>query len=239
MAIARDLVRLEQKLRKRPTLNLFSGPDRDLLFSIPAVSDLVSQLDRIDPARAVRLCLQALRIQHAELEPKLIDAELVATLPPGTPGLARPTERVLHEMVLRAQREVIILGYELSDEPFLALLGEAVRRDVALIIICDRVRGVAARIRDAWPVGVPHPRVFQDSLRTASPVYASMHAKCVLVDADDLLITSANFTFHGLHGNIEVGVRLRGAPAGEARKIFGHLVDEGILEELDRVSLGP
>jgi hypothetical protein len=43
-------------------------------------------------------------------------------------------------------------------------------------------------------------------------------------------VTSANFTFHGLHGNIEIGVRLRGAPATEARKIFSHLVENRILE---------
>jgi phosphatidylserine/phosphatidylglycerophosphate/cardiolipin synthase-like enzyme len=59
-----------------------------------------------------------------------------------------------------------------------------------------------------------------------------MHAKCLLVDGNDLLVTSANFTFHGLHGNIELGVRLCGTPGSEARKIFCHLVESGIVEEL-------
>jgi phosphatidylserine/phosphatidylglycerophosphate/cardiolipin synthase-like enzyme len=59
-----------------------------------------------------------------------------------------------------------------------------------------------------------------------------MHAKCLLVDGTDLLVTSANFTFHGLHGNIEVGLRVRGVPAAEARKIFSHLVDNNIVEEI-------
>ena len=65
------------------------------------------------------------------------------------------------------------------------------------------------------------------------PPYASMHAKCLLVDGEDLLVTSANFTFHGLHGNIEVGVRLSGPPASEARKIFSHLVREGVVESTE------
>lgn len=59
-----------------------------------------------------------------------------------------------------------------------------------------------------------------------------MHAKCLLVDGSDLLVTSANFTFHGLHGNIEIGIRVRGAQAAEARKIFSHLVDSKIVEEV-------
>jgi hypothetical protein len=34
------------------------------------------------------------------------------------------------------------------------------------------------------------------------------------------VVTSANFTFFGLHRNIEIGIRISGAPAHEARKIF-------------------
>ena len=54
-----------------------------------------------------------------------------------------------------------------------------------------------------------------------------------LEDEKDVLVTSANLTFHGLEGNIEIGVRLRGEPAGEARKVFSHLVENGIVEEVD------
>ena len=58
-----------------------------------------------------------------------------------------------------------------------------------------------------------------------------MHAKCLLVDTVDLLVASVNFTFHGLHGNTEIGIRLGGAPAGEARKVFSYLVESGFLED--------
>jgi phosphatidylserine/phosphatidylglycerophosphate/cardiolipin synthase-like enzyme len=83
-----------------------------------------------------------------------------------------------------------------------------------------------------WRSNARRPRIFQDRERTDSAPFASMHAKCLLVDAKDLLVTSANFTFHGLHGNIEIGVRLSGSPAAEARKIFSHLVEHRIVEEL-------
>jgi len=59
-----------------------------------------------------------------------------------------------------------------------------------------------------------------------------MHAKCLLVDGTDLLITSANFNFHGLHGNIEIGIRISGPPAAEARKIFSHVVESGLVGEV-------
>ena len=100
-----------------------------------------------------------------------------------------------------------------------------------VMVICDRGRGEASRIVEAWPVGLPLPRLLHNRVRPDDPPYSSMHAKCLLVDAMDVLVTAANFTFHGLHGNIEIGVRLGGAPAAEARKIFSHLVETRILED--------
>ena len=98
------------------------------------------------------------------------------------------------------------------------------------IVICDRARGSAQRILDAWPTVVARPKVFHDKKREGTAPYASMHAKSLLVDENDLLVTSANFTFHGMQGNIEIGVRLSGTPAIEARKIFSHLVESQIVE---------
>ncbi len=192
----------------------------------------IESLGYADPARVLRLCLQALRVQHDELQPRLLEAELVATLPPEVPGIARPTSQVLIEMLRPPVQEVILLGYEVSDETMMELLGDAAAAGAIVIAICDRERGAAQRLLERWPQGARKPRIFQDRQRADGARYASMHAKCLLVDGDDLLVTSANFTFHGLHGNIEIGIRLSGKPAAEARKIFSHLVESRVLEEV-------
>src|SRR5262249_22798031 len=149
-------------------------------------------------------------------------AELVATLPAEAPGIARPTDQVVRQMIQSAARELIILGYELTDQNLVSLLAEAACRGVAVIVICDRGRGVAGRLRELWPSHARPATIFQDRDRPGSAIYASMHAKCLLIDAIDLLVTSANFTFHGLRENIEIGIRLGGDPAAEARKIFSY-----------------
>jgi phosphatidylserine/phosphatidylglycerophosphate/cardiolipin synthase-like enzyme len=61
--------------------------------------------------------------------------------------------------------------------------------------------------RDIWTFGTPKPDVFYDP-RTAmrGPPWASLHAKCVVVDDERALITSANFTDRGQERNIEAGV---------------------------------
>jgi len=232
MGLARELVEFEARLRERLDVDPFLSLEGGGLLATPECASLLAHMAPADPASIMRLCVQALRIQHDEMRPKLLDAELVATLPPETPGVARPTDRVVREMIDHAEKEIILLGYELTDRTLVNLLAAAVSRGANVIMICDRIRGAAARVLEAWPKATQRPRIFHDREREGGPPYASMHAKCLLVDGSNFLVTSANFTFHGLHGNIEIGVRLSGAPANEARKIFSHLVQTGVLEEL-------
>jgi phosphatidylserine/phosphatidylglycerophosphate/cardiolipin synthase-like enzyme len=232
MGLARDLVELEARLRNREGVDLFALIERGGLLGVPECASMLGRIRATDPASVMRLCLQALRIQHEELRPKLLDAELVATLPPETPGIARPTERVVREMIDSATTEIILLGYELTDRNLIGLLAAAAGRGSAVIMICDRGRGAAQRVLESWPSHTPPPRIFHDRERAEGAPYASMHAKCLLTDGRDLLVTSANFTFHGLHGNIEIGVRLGGAPAAEARKIFSYLVESRVLDDV-------
>lgn len=235
MSVARDLVKLESQLRQQSQIDLFDPADNINFLSSPEASPMLGQLKTLNlsnPSRILRLCLQALRVQHHENMPKLIDAEFVATLPIDAPSNVRQTKPVIQEMLERPVTEVIAIGYEFTDQEVVQLLAKAATRGVSVIVICDRERGCAQRIIDAWPQDASHPKLFHDRDRSEGAIYASMHAKCLLVDSKDLLITSANFTFHGLQGNIEFGVRLSGAPAVEARKIFSYLVQENLVEEV-------
>lgn len=60
-----------------------------------------------------------------------------------------------------------------------------------------------------WHTDWPRPAVYYDP-RTADPKsFASLHAKCLIVDHEIALITSANFTDRGQTRNIEVGALVR------------------------------
>jgi phosphatidylserine/phosphatidylglycerophosphate/cardiolipin synthase-like enzyme len=229
MGLPRDLVDLEAQLRAVPGLDIFASK-RELETNpqIQAVLKAFSSVPRSE-LNTLALCLQALRIQHEELRPQLLDAELVATIPADSPGIARPTERVVREMLSTSTREVIILGYEFTSQEMVDVLADASKRGVEIIMILDRTRGAVERILDNWPKGSPAPFLYKDKERPGAGPYASMHAKCLLVDGKNLLITSANFTLHGMRENIEIGVRLAGWPAIEARKVFSYLVQNGLV----------
>jgi len=234
MGIARELVRLEAALRGSSDVDLFGLAQEGGLLDSPEAGAMLRRLRRLDvsdPLRIMRLCLQALRVQYTSLKPRMVEAELVATLPYAMPGLACPTDQVLRRMLRPGIKEVILLGYQVKDEGIVSLLAKAADGGAEVFVICDRKENASDSALAAWPDSSPRPRVFEDrKLKNGAP-YAKMHAKCILVDGEDLLVTSANFTYHGLHGNVEIGLRVRGQPAVEARKIFSYLVDRRIVEE--------
>ena len=55
------------------------------------------------------------------------------------------------------------------------------------------------------------PEVYYDprSVADDKPVRSSLHAKCVVVDAEQVFVSSANFTEAGQERNIEVGLNIR------------------------------
>jgi phosphatidylserine/phosphatidylglycerophosphate/cardiolipin synthase-like enzyme len=235
VGLARDLVDLLEQLRSEVGTHVFSPGDWKEVFAKPGAASAAQRIGMLgvsEPAGVLRLCLQALEVQRSELERRSTNAEFVATLPAGTGGVARSTRHVVREMLAAATQEVILLGFELTDAGMVQHLATTARRGAVVVVICDRERGVPQRLRASWPQGCPLPTVYQDRPRPNPGPYSSMHAKCLLVDGADLLVTSANFTFHGLNENIEMGVRLRGHQAAEARIIFNYLVTSDAVEKV-------
>ena len=88
--------------------------------------------------------------------------------------------------------------------------------------------------KEIWP-GKRLPEVFHDprSLATGTGEKASLHAKCVVVDEERLLVTSANFTEAAHERNIEAGVLLADPVAARAmRSQFETLVARNILRRV-------
>jgi len=87
---------------------------------------------------------------------------------------------------------------------------------------------------DIWP-GARLPVVFYDprSLATEGTVRACLHAKCVVIDEDRALITSANFTEAAHERNIEAGTVITDTILARALKAqFDTLVDHGALKRV-------
>lgn len=218
-----------------PQEKLFDPVWEERLLDSPKVQGLLSEVSdsaEIGGTELLLFTLRALAIQRAHLSRRLVDADLVGTLPGGAGLGMRATRMVVREMVAEAEREVVVLGFEVSDEDFLRSLSE-VDPSVTVLLVVDRERGSAREILAAWPEALTLPDVFRNRPDQGDHPFEKMHSKAVVVDGQDLLITSANLTSHGLGGNFELGVRLQGEPAEKARNLVARLLESDLMERYE------
>lgn len=131
------------------------------------------------------------------------ELELVWTGPEAPGGTGRDTAVVVRELFASARHTVLVAGFRFDHgtsllEPLHRAMAE---RRVRTTLCLDDAR---AFVSGNWPFGPPYPDLFSDA--RGRDAFASLHAKCVVVDEEVALITSANFTDRGQSRNFEVGV---------------------------------
>jgi phosphatidylserine/phosphatidylglycerophosphate/cardiolipin synthase-like enzyme len=191
--------------------------------SLERLGEDASFLYGLDREQALRV----IAVLLAERSSRRSPPELVWTGPEGANADSRDTEVVVRRLFEGATKEVIVAGYSFDHgERIFAPLYEAMKsRGVKATFVLDlagqaRVesemdsfaRGrIVAFLGKNWPWGEPRPAIYYDPRTITPKVYASMHAKCIIVDDARALVTSANFTSRAQSRNIEVGVLLEDA----------------------------
>ncbi len=198
-----------------------------------------------------------LRVLAEERAAAQVIADRVALVWSGTEVLAgrsRDTAVVVQELFREARDSVLVASYALDTgskaEALFGLL--AARMDVEPDLHVRLFLNVHRKHRDetsdvvllrefadafcneVWP-GTRLPEVFHDprSLAIDGTKRACLHAKCVVIDEDRALITSANFTEAAHERNIEAGTVITDAIHARALKAqFDTLVDHGALKRV-------
>jgi hypothetical protein len=155
---------------------------------------------------------------------------LIWTGPIQFPVPARSTGSIIREMIDEAEATVTIVGYRLEEyaEQIIESLNIAVRRGVKVRLVIDRAQKQLPFLKTIWKME-ELPPIYTRKIKDDDPM-ASIHAKIVIVDSSDLLVTSANLTFHGLHSNLEIGVRIVGKTASDAERLVNEIIRSGHLE---------
>jgi len=167
---------------------------------------------------------------------------------PDLPGVpTADTAAVMRTLVTQAKREVILVGYAVHDgrkifEPLARRMADVPGLAVTFCLDIQRawndptpssdlVTRFARDFREKhwpWPT---LPALYYDprSLETGD-ARASLHAKCVIVDRERLLVTSANFTDAAQRRNVEAGVDIRHPPtAARLADYFAGLCRAGLF----------
>lgn len=129
---------------------------------------------------------------------------LVVTAPPSFRIDAKPTMTVVRSMIKGAERNILITGYSLSSY-FAELTDTIIDKSQRGVFVKFFINNVEKQ-PDADKLLRYKGRFLQiyDYSNDEDKI-AALHAKVISVDMKQTLITSANLSYHGQQGNIELG----------------------------------
>ena len=186
--------------------------------------------------------------QEQAVNPEMI-MDLVLSGPEVEGIPTRDTAAVMHSLVEKAQKEVILVGYAVHNgRKLFERLAERMQQLSGLHVwFClniprkfndtslssEIVRRFAMTFASKhWP-WEPKPDLYYDprALSEETAQRISLHAKCLIIDRREALITSANFTEAAQKRNIEAGTIVRYTPLVQRlATYFQGLRESGILK---------
>lgn len=178
------------------------------------------------PGAAIALALDSIRASRRRTD--LPRVEVVATGPNSPAAPVRLTSEVVRQLIDRAAKRVTMVSYAAYQLPtIVASLHAAVARGVQVSLILESPENLEGG-GGAHAYAAFH--VYHWPIDRREPPDAKLHAKAVIVDGRDVLLTSANMTTAAYDKNIELGVLCRGGGvADRVQHHFDGFVASGVL----------
>jgi phosphatidylserine/phosphatidylglycerophosphate/cardiolipin synthase-like enzyme len=166
----------------------------------------------------------------AKMSAATISVDVVVTGPDSPAAPVRLTSEVVRQLIASAQQRVTLVSYAAYQMPaIIAALDAAVSRGVRVDLILESPEHLDG---GGGAAAYAKYRVYHWPVDQRDPPEAKLHAKAVIVDSRDVLLTSANMTNAAYDKNIELGLLCRGGgTASRVQKHFDALIARGVLRE--------
>lgn len=188
----------------------FSSNMEDIPFEeiTPIVHRIFPSVSEKDAEKVISMLISIIKSEKKEK----IDLTITA---PITSGIkVRQNQTIVKELLSSAEKSILITGYSMS-EYFAELLD---------LIIQKSQRGILCQIY----LNQAEKQMYLDKLmrykgrflnvydyQNSEDKMAALHAKVICVDGYKSLISSANLSYHGLEGNIELGTVIESERIGK------------------------
>ena len=167
--------------------------------------------------------------------------EVVWTGPKVEGSHLRATRQVIQDIIVGAKFELLVVGYWLAGKDdgegiindVIEMLAGAVDRGVKVTMVLDEGEKLYGKdnrntLIALWPGKTPLPELLTWEI-PAGERHLKLHAKVLVADRVDGLVTSANLTMYALDRNMEMGVRMEGRPSDRIALHFDLLRSNDIL----------
>lgn len=202
--------------------------DRQSTANAPVVNLIKKRYPNLSPAEAEEIYLL---VSSALMANQGDRSELVVTAPPSFSVKARSTVNTVSSMILRAQNSILITGYSLSGY-FGDLVDCMIQKSKSGVLIKFFANGLEgqAEFEKLLKYRGRFLRIY--NYQKPEDPMSSLHAKVICVDQSKTLITSANLSYHGQEGNIEMRTYIESATiARQVDEVFTKLLFSKVFLE--------
>ena len=171
----------------------------------------------------INLCMQLYSAKKTEC------ADLVLTAPHSFRVKLR-TKETLQKLIESTEKSLTITGYSISDY-FADMLDVIIRKSQQGVYVRLYVNDMEMQKSALDRLMAYKSRFLQvyEYQKQEDDKMAALHAKLLVSDAKKSLVSSANLSYHGMQGNIEMGILLKSEE--KAKQI------EELLKELKRMKV--
>lgn len=151
-------------------------------------------------ADIINLCMQLYEAKRTER------ADLVLTAPDSFRVKALRTKETLQKLIEDTEKSLIITGYSVSDY-FADMLDMIIRKSQQGVYVRLYVNDMEKQKAVLERLMAYKSRFLQvyEYQKQEDDKMAALHAKMIVSDVQKSLVSSANLSYHGMQGNVEMG----------------------------------
>lgn len=196
-------------------------------------SNAVPLLKRGFPELSNAQCADIIKVITDTLEYRDdVKVSLVVTAPPSFSINARTTMNVVQSMIESAERNILITGYSLSSY-FSELVDTIIQKSQRGVFVKFFVNDLGKQPEFEKILRYKGRFLKVYDFHHEEDKMAALHAKVISVDQQQTLITSANLSYHGQQGNIELGTLIESKQiARQIEDVFTKLTFSKVFKEV-------
>lgn len=166
------------------------------------------------------------------LENRKEKIELIATAPPSFLLKTKRINNTVNEIVDNAKKSLLITGYSISEfvEDIIDTIIEKSQRGLFVKIFINdlsKQKSIDKLLRYQGKFLQLYNYANNDDKM------AALHAKIILADGERAIISSANLSYHGMSGNIEMGTLINSVKLGkQIEEFFKSLVFQKVFSKI-------
>lgn len=192
----------------------------------------VKAIQRIFPSLTEKEARDIFSMVSAAADVDDDSAELVVTAPPSFALGAKPTKVTVDAILTNAKKSILITGYSLSDY-FSDLIDCIIQKSQEGVLVKFFVNDIESQKTFDRLCHYKGRFLKLYNYPKQADKMSALHAKVICVDQKKTLITSANLSYHGQEGNIELGALIESREtAKQVDDLFTKLLFNKIFNEV-------